>query len=118
MKIRFQADADLNEIIIDGVRRREPGIDFQTANDVDLQGLTDFEVLEIAAREGRILVSHDFKTMPAVFAEFVRKRSSPGVFIVPQSAEFHTAIESLLMIWLHTMLPSGRIESADCLCNP
>ncbi len=50
MKIRFQADADLNEVIIAGVRRRQPEIDFLTANDVDLRGLTDFEVLEIAAR--------------------------------------------------------------------
>jgi len=89
VKIRFQADADLNEVIVDGVRRRAPGIDFQTANDVDLRGLTDFEVLEISARENRILVSHDFKTMPAAFAEFLRERSSPGVFILPQNTEFH-----------------------------
>jgi len=31
MKIRFQADADLNQVIVTGVRRREPTIDFQTA---------------------------------------------------------------------------------------
>lgn len=99
MKIRFQADADLNEVIIDGVRRREPEIDFRTANDIDLRGLTDLEVLEIAARDDRILVSQDFKTMPAAFAQFLEGKSSPGVFIVPQSMEFLTAIESLVMIW-------------------
>lgn len=99
MKVRFLADADLNEVIIAGVRRREPEIDFLTANDVDLRGLTDVEVLEIAAGENRILVSHDFKTMPAAFAQFLQRKSSPGVFIVPQSMEFLVAIESLLMIW-------------------
>jgi len=31
MKIRFQADADLNEDIVSGVLRLEPSIDFQTA---------------------------------------------------------------------------------------
>jgi hypothetical protein len=30
VKLRFQADADLNEDIVKGVLRREPGIDFQT----------------------------------------------------------------------------------------
>lgn len=59
MKIRFQADADLNEDIVSGVRRREPSIDFQTASEAGLKGLHDAIVLELAAREGRILVSHD-----------------------------------------------------------
>jgi hypothetical protein len=31
MKPRFQADADLNEIIVSALLRREPTIDFQTA---------------------------------------------------------------------------------------
>jgi hypothetical protein len=33
VKIRFQADADFNEDIVMGVRRRMPEIDFQTATD-------------------------------------------------------------------------------------
>ncbi len=32
MKIRFQADADLNQAIVTGILRREPIVDFQTAN--------------------------------------------------------------------------------------
>ena len=31
MKIRFQADADLNQVIVKAVQRREPSIVFQTA---------------------------------------------------------------------------------------
>jgi predicted nuclease of predicted toxin-antitoxin system len=76
VKIRFQADADLNEVIILGVQRREPGIDFQTANEVNLRGLTDFEVLEIAARENRILESQDFKTMPAASAQLFQRQAA------------------------------------------
>ena len=34
MKIRFQADADLNQIIVLATVRREPSIDFQTAEAV------------------------------------------------------------------------------------
>ena len=64
MKVSFQADADLNENIVRGVVRREPQIDFQTATEAGLTGLSDLDVLTMAARDGRILVSHDRKTMP------------------------------------------------------
>lgn len=59
MSIRYQADADLNQAIVTGVLRREPTIDFQTAFAAGLEGVKDLEVLAIAARQGRILVSHD-----------------------------------------------------------
>jgi uncharacterized protein DUF5615 len=113
VKIRFQADADLNEVIIVGVRRREPGVDFRTATDAKLQARTDLEVLEIAARDNRILVSQDFKTMPVAFARFLDEHSSPGVFIVPQSMEFLTAIENLLMIWA----ASDAAEWSNRICR-
>lgn len=64
MKVRFQADADLNQIVLLATIRREPTIDFQTANRANLVGLDDKSVLALAAEEGRIIVSHDRKTMP------------------------------------------------------
>lgn len=77
MKLRFQADADLNEDIVKGVLRREPGIDFRTAILAGLRGLGDLEVLTLAAEEGRILVSHDRKTMPRAFGKFIQSKTSP-----------------------------------------
>ena len=56
MKIRFQADADLNEDIVSGIVRRHPEIDFQTATEAGLSGLSDEDVLKIAASKDRILV--------------------------------------------------------------
>ena len=56
MKVRFQADADLNRHIITAVKRREPRVDFQTAQEAGLTGWDDLEVLAFAASEGRILV--------------------------------------------------------------
>lgn len=99
MKIRFQADADLNQDIVTGVVRREPRIDFRTAASAGLRGLSDIEVLTFAASEGRILVSHDRKTMPQGFAEFVRMRKTPGVFIISQKADLLAAIEGLVLSW-------------------
>lgn len=99
MKIRFQADADFNQIIVIGTLRREPNIDFQIVSAAGLEGLDDKEVLEIAAREGRILVSHDRKTMPIHFAEFISSGTSAGVLIVSQNLSVKSAIESLILIW-------------------
>jgi predicted nuclease of predicted toxin-antitoxin system len=99
MKIRFLADADFNHDVVKGVVRREPGIDFQAAEGAELRGLSDLEVLAVAASEGRVLVSHDRKTMPHAFAEFVKTTSSPGVFIISQKADTLAAIEALLLVW-------------------
>ncbi len=99
MKIRYQADADLNADIIAGVRRREPLIDFQAADEAGLRGVADPLVLAYAAREGRILVSHDRKTMPRYFATFIARESSPGRFIISQNTDVRVAIEELILIW-------------------
>lgn len=99
MKIRFQADGDLNEDIVTGVIRRVPEIDFQTATEAGLSGVPDEQVLAYCASEGRVLVSHDWQTMPYHFADFIASSMSPGVLIIPQSMEVREAIEELILIW-------------------
>jgi len=98
--IRFLADADLNEGIVAGCLRREPEMDFLSANDADLEGVPDPEVLALAAAQDRILVSHDFQTMPRHFGDFLQAgNSSPGVLVVPQRLPVGDAIEELVLIW-------------------
>ena len=99
MKVRFQADADLNEDIVTGVQRREPEIDFQTAYTAGLENLTDAEVLALAVREGRVLVTHDRRTMPQHFGRFIQTQDSPGLFIVSQRTDLLAVIEELILIW-------------------
>lgn len=99
MKLRFQADADLNQTIVKATLRREPIIDFQTAQAEKLSGLKDEEVLAIAAKEDRILVTHDRKTIPYNFAEFIISQTSPGVLIVPQKLSVASVVEDLILIW-------------------
>ena len=99
MKIRFQATPTYNEEIVAGVVRQEPDIDFQTAIEANLHGLPDEEVLAYAAQEARILVTHDRRTMPAHFANFIVNRTSPGTFIISQKTSVRDAIEELLLLW-------------------
>lgn len=99
MKLRFQADADLNQIIVKATLRCEPIIDFQTAQAAKLSGLKDEEVLALAAKESRILVTHDRKTIPHHFAVFIMSQTSPGVLIVPQKLQIANVVEDLILIW-------------------
>ena len=99
MRPRFQADADFNHKIVRAVRRREPAVDFQSAELGGILGAPDTDVLEKAAGYGRILISHDRKTMPAHFARFLETRSSPGLILVPQDLDIGMVTEDLLVIW-------------------
>lgn len=101
MTVRFLADADLNEAIVRGILRREPTVDFLTAQAAGLRGMQDPEVLTLAAQHQRVLVSHDVGTMPSQFRAFrSAAKASAGVFLVPQSLDVGRAIEELLLIWM------------------
>ena len=102
MRPRFVADADFNHKIIVGLRRREPSVDFLSAHDGGMVGLPDPDVIGVAADAGRVLVSHDRKTMPGHFAKFRETRSGSGIIIVSQSLDIGVAIEDLLLIWAAT----------------
>jgi precorrin-6B methylase 1 len=99
VNVRYQADADLNQAIVTGVLRHDPTIDFQTAFVAELEGVKDSNVLAIAAEQGRVLVTHDRKTMPSEFAEFIINKQSAGVIIVSQRLSIEVIIEELLLIW-------------------
>lgn len=99
MIIRYQADADLNQAIVTGVLRKDPNIDFQTAYEAQLAGLSDLEVLALATEEKRILVTHDRKTMPYHFAQFILTHQSSGVLIVSKRLEIEIVINELILIW-------------------
>lgn len=98
--VRFLADASLNHAVVAGCLRREPAIDFLSAHAARLEGVSDADVLALAARQDRILVTHDFQTMPKHFGEFIAGgRSSPGVFLVKQRTPLAQVIEELLLVW-------------------
>jgi predicted nuclease of predicted toxin-antitoxin system len=98
--VRFLADADLNHGIVRGCRRREPAMDFLSADEAGLAGIADPDVLAMAAEQDRILVSHDHQTMLRHFADFLQVRgSSPGLIVVPQYLPIGRAVQELLLIW-------------------
>jgi hypothetical protein len=109
LSLRFQADADLKYAIVKAVRHREPGIDFASAADSGLEGVGDTEVLERAAQEGRILVSHDRRTMLAHFrARLEAGKPSAGLFVVSQGAPIEPVANAIVLVWSASEPPEWR----------
>src|SRR5262245_6645168 len=98
-RVRFLADANLDQNIVAGVVRREPGIDFELPQGLIPEGMKDPQVLGVAASLGRILVTHDVRTMPRHFGDFIISSQSPGVILIPRSMSIAEAIEEILLIW-------------------
>jgi hypothetical protein len=78
MKIRFQADGDLNEDIVHGIQRRQQRSIFKPRRPLPCIVSPISEVLARASHARRILVSHDRRTMPRALAEFLRSNQNPG----------------------------------------
>ncbi|MBW4694031.1 MAG: DUF5615 family PIN-like protein [Lyngbya sp. HA4199-MV5] len=97
--IRFQADADLKQSIVTGTLRRQPTLDFRSASEAELEGIKDPDVLAIAARSGRLLVTHDRKTMPTEFGQFIVLQTSSGVLILSQNLPIGEAIDAIILVW-------------------
>jgi hypothetical protein len=62
----------------------------------------------MAADDGRILVSHDLKTLPAHFGKFIERRSSPGVIIIRQEVAIRDAAQWLR--FFHEVGMPGRFR--------
>ena len=100
MTVRFLADEDLDADIVAGLRSRERSMDIVDVKSAGLRGTKDPILLDLAAAQERILVTHDRRTMVA----HVRERAAagirnPGVFIVPQRAAVGEIVETLLLVW-------------------
>jgi predicted nuclease of predicted toxin-antitoxin system len=97
---RFLADHDLNEHIVDGALRREPALEFVRARDVGMDGKPDIEILDYAATEGLIIVSHDVNTMPGqAQSRLVAGKPMVGLLMVRQTQPIGAVIDSMVLIW-------------------
>lgn len=97
--LRLLADENLNHDLIRGVLRRMPSLDLVRVQDVGLREADDPNVLEWAARERRIILTHDVNTMPAFASDRIgRNQAMPGMFVVSQQAALASVIADILLI--------------------
>jgi uncharacterized protein DUF5615 len=97
--LRFLVDEDFDNDILRGMLRQLPTLDIVQAQDVGLSGTPDPIVLERAAQEGRVLLTHDVSTMTAhAYARVTGGLPMPGVFAVSQLAPISQVIEDLMLL--------------------
>jgi Domain of unknown function (DUF5615) len=99
--IRLAVDEDFNNRILRGVRRRHPHLDVLRVQDNLTREERDDDrtVLEWAAAEQRVLLTHDVTTMrPFAETRVATGLSMPGVFEVSQYLPIGQAIEEILLL--------------------
>ena len=97
--LSFLADENLNNDIVRGVRRRDPGIVILRAQDVGLSGVADPVVLEWSADYSLAVLTHDVATMTKyAYNRIAAGKSMPGLFEVSRSVPIGVAIEHIVLI--------------------
>ncbi len=97
--MRFLADENFHGPILRGLLRVYPDLDIVRVQDVEINEAEDPIVLEWAAKAGRILLTHDFKTMPKFAYDRVAiELPMPGVIQIPQDMPIGQTIDELLAV--------------------
>lgn len=97
--LRILADENFNHIILRGLFKQNPQIDVIRVQDVGLKGVEDPKILEWCSQYGRILLTHDVRTMKKyAYERITQGLPTEGVFEVSQSANIGAVIQDLLLL--------------------
>jgi hypothetical protein len=97
--LRLCADENFNGDIVRGILLRDPNVDLVRVQDVGLNGKDDSEILEWAAENNRIVLTHDKKTMTGpAFQRVEDGLPMCGLFIISSRCPIGVAIEEILML--------------------
>ncbi len=97
--LRLAVDEDFDNDVVRGLLREKPELDVWRMQDAGLAGAKDPNVLDWAAREGRVLLPHDANTMPKHAYERVEAgQLMLGVFVVRRNVPFGVVLEDLLLL--------------------
>lgn len=97
--MKFLADENFDNTIIRGLFRRNSMIDIVRVQDVGLSGKDDPTILEWAAQEGRVLLTHDVATITRYAYDRVREgQPMPGVIEISTDAPIGRVIEDVLVL--------------------
>lgn len=93
------SDENFNGDIVRGLFLREPGLDLVRVQDVGLRTVDDPAVLDWAAQNGRILLTHDRATMPDfAYNRLANQESMLGMFVVNDQMPIRQVIDELILL--------------------
>jgi predicted nuclease of predicted toxin-antitoxin system len=97
--IAFLADENFKRQIVSGLLRRNPSIDIIRVQDAGLTGTPDPALLDWAATNRRIVLTHDVQTLVGFAWSRVRtSKPMAGLIVVGRRVPIAAAIEELLLI--------------------
>jgi hypothetical protein len=97
--LRLVSDENFNSDIVRGMFRRHPSLELVRVQEVGLLQALDSVILEWAASQGRVLLSHDVSTVPPeAYKRIEVGKPMPGVFVVPERMPIGQAIEEILFL--------------------
>src|SRR5918912_861949 len=97
--LRLLIDHDFDQDILRGLVRRVPDLDAMTAYQAGLSEASDPELLEWAAEEGRVIVTHDHRTMPNYAADrMAAGETVAGLIVVSRRLPISRVIDELEVI--------------------
>ena len=97
--MKFLADENFDNRIVRGLVRRQPDLDILRVQDLEIAGADDSIVLDWAAQEGRILLTHDEKTIPRyAYERLATGETIAGVIVASDSLAISAVIEDVLLI--------------------
>lgn len=96
--LRLISDQNFSGRILRGIGLRLTGLDLVRALDVGLAKAPDPVLLQWAANEGRILLTHDMNTIPGfAYDRICAGLEMPGVFLVNTHMAIGKAIDQLVI---------------------
>jgi predicted nuclease of predicted toxin-antitoxin system len=97
--MRLAADENFDNDMLRGLLRLKPETDIIRVQDVGLAGIDDPTILAWAAREGRLLLTHDVETMPYFAYERIKMgEPMPGLVEVSLTTPLGKIIEDLIVL--------------------
>jgi len=97
--MKFIADENFEGAIFRGLIRRHPHLDIARVQDVGLLSASDPDILEWAYQHGRIVLTHDQKTMPTfAYQRLADDKPVAGMIVMKHTIGVGKAIEDILLI--------------------
>jgi predicted nuclease of predicted toxin-antitoxin system len=97
--MKFLADENFEGAIYRGLLRRSPDLDIVRVQDVGLSRTHDPEILAWASDEGRIMLTHDRRTMPGfAYERMATGESIASIIVMRATIPVSEAIEDILLI--------------------
>jgi hypothetical protein len=99
--LRLLADENFNGRVLRALQRQIPDLDVVRTQDTSFYGASDPTLLQLAADEGRILLTHDVETLVGYAWERVRSgMAMPGVIVALTNRPIGQVIEDLELLLL------------------